>query len=81
MRGWAGLYEVSPDDSAIIGEVEALPGFYCANGFSGHGFMHAPAAGRVIAELITEQAPFVDITPFKLERFRHHQQTPESFVI
>jgi sarcosine oxidase subunit beta len=81
MRGWAGLYEVSPDDSAIIGEVEERPGFYCANGFSGHGFMHSPAAGRVIAELIAGETPFVDITPFKLERFRNQRETPESFVI
>lgn len=81
MRGWAGLYEVSPDDSAIIGPVQERPGFYCANGFSGHGFMHAPAAGRVIAELIAGHPPFVDITPFRLERFKDRQKTRESFVI
>lgn len=81
MRGWAGLYEVSPDDSAIIGGVSELQGFYCANGFSGHGFMHSPATGRVIAELITQETPFVDITPFSLERFRNHREMPEQFVI
>lgn len=80
MRGWAGLYEVSPDDTAIIGEAQALPGFFYAVGFSGHGFMHSPAAGRVVAELIAGEAPFVDISPFALERFRY--QTPgEAFVI
>jgi len=81
MRGWAGLYEVSPDHSAIIGPVDELAGFYCANGFSGHGFMHSPAAGRVIAELIAGEPPFVDITPFHLRRFAHHQATTERFVI
>lgn len=80
-RGWAGLYEVSPDDSAIIGEAKGCPGFYCANGFSGHGFMHAPAAGRVVAELIGGEEPFVDITPFRLERFKERSKTVESFVV
>jgi len=51
-RAWAGLYEMSPDHHAIIGEVPELKGFYCANGFSGHGAMHAPATGRIIADLI-----------------------------
>lgn len=81
MRGWAGLYEVSPDDSAILGTVDALSGFYCANGFSGHGFMHSPAAGRVIAELIMQETPFVDISSFKLERFKNGHHAIESFVI
>ncbi|MDH7500688.1 MAG: FAD-binding oxidoreductase, partial [candidate division NC10 bacterium] len=45
--GWAGLYEISPDRHAILGEVPGLGGFLCANGFSGHGFMHSPVAGRL----------------------------------
>ncbi len=80
MRGWAGLYEVSPDDTAIIGGSESLAGFYYAVGFSGHGFMHSPAAGRAVAELITGETPFVDLTPFALERFRY-PTTRETFVI
>ena len=51
-RAWAGLYEMSPDHHAIIGPVAELPGFFCANGFSGHGAMHAPATGRMVADLI-----------------------------
>ena len=51
-RAWAGLYEMSPDHHAIIGPVAELRGFYCANGFSGHGAMHAPATGRIVADLI-----------------------------
>ncbi|MDA8200743.1 MAG: FAD-binding oxidoreductase [Thermaerobacter sp.] len=81
MRGWAGLYEISPDQSAIIGPTDDLAGFYCANGFSGHGFMHAPATGRVIAELIAGEPPFVDITPFYLSRFAHQQTARENLVI
>ena len=51
-RAWAGLYEMSPDHHAIIGSVCEVPGLFCANGFSGHGVMHAPATGRIVSDLI-----------------------------
>ncbi len=51
-RSWAGLYEVTPDHHAILGPVAGVPGFLVAGGFSGHGVMHAPAAGRAVAEMI-----------------------------
>jgi glycine/D-amino acid oxidase-like deaminating enzyme len=51
-RAWAGLYEMSPDHHCIIGPVESLKGFFCANGFSGHGVMHAPATGKMLSDLI-----------------------------
>jgi sarcosine oxidase, subunit beta len=51
-RAWAGLYEMSPDHHAIIGPVEEVKGFFCANGFSGHGVMHSPATGKIAADLI-----------------------------
>ena len=51
-RCWAGLYEMSPDHHAIIGSVPDVKGFFCANGFSGHGAMHSPATGRMVADLI-----------------------------
>ena len=51
-RAWAGLYEMSPDHHAIIGPVPELKGFFCANGFSGHGAMHSPATGRMLADLV-----------------------------
>ncbi len=51
-RAWAGLYEMSPDHHAIIGLVPELAGFFCANGFSGHGVMHAPATGKIASDLI-----------------------------
>ena len=53
-RAWAGLYEMSPDHHAIIGPVPDVPGFFCANGFSGHGVMHAPATGKIVADLILQ---------------------------
>ncbi len=51
-RAWAGLYEMSPDHHAIIGPTPELKGCFCANGFSGHGVMHSPATGRMLADLI-----------------------------
>lgn len=70
-RGWAGLYEISPDHHAIIGSFPEVEGFICANGFSGHGFQHSPAVGILIAELILEgQANTIDIYPLRPQRFR-----------
>jgi glycine/D-amino acid oxidase-like deaminating enzyme len=68
-RGWAGLREVTPDHLPIIGPVPGLEGFVCATGFSGHGFMHAPASGRLVAELLLDGRAFLDLTPFHFDRF------------
>ncbi|HEY6308345.1 MAG TPA: FAD-dependent oxidoreductase [Candidatus Angelobacter sp.] len=51
-RAWAGLYEMTPDHHAILGPVPGVPGFFLANGFSGHGVMHAPATGKILSDLI-----------------------------
>ncbi len=51
-KAWAGLYEVSPDHHCILGAAEDVPNFFCANGFSGHGVMHAPSTGKILADLI-----------------------------
>ncbi|MDR3539612.1 MAG: FAD-binding oxidoreductase [Desulfosporosinus sp.] len=70
LRTYTGLCEQTPDFHPIIGEAPGLKGFFLANGFSGNGFMHAPAAGSIVADLIlkgeTEQ---VDINLFHLDRF------------
>jgi sarcosine oxidase, subunit beta len=68
-HGWAGLYEVSPDNHAILGETPELKGFFLANGFSGHGFQHSPAVGEVMAQLIMGQMPAIDISVLAVERF------------
>ncbi|MBI3990420.1 MAG: FAD-binding oxidoreductase, partial [candidate division NC10 bacterium] len=54
IRGWAGLYELSPDKHPILGEAIHPRGYFYAVGFSGHGFMHAPIAGKLMAELIQD---------------------------
>lgn len=67
---WAGLYEVSPDAHPILGKVEEVEGFYLINGFSGHGFMHGPACGLLLAEEILEgRAHSLDISCLRLSRF------------
>jgi sarcosine oxidase subunit beta len=69
-RGWAGLYEISPDHHAILGRVPGADGLILANGFSGHGFQHSPAVGKVISELITDgKASTIDISSLSIERF------------
>jgi sarcosine oxidase subunit beta len=69
-RAYAGIRSLTPDFHAILGPVPHVEGFYCANGFSGHGFMHAPAVGRLLAEEILDgRATTLDITPLTLTRF------------
>ncbi len=68
-RAWAGLYEMTPDAMPLIGVAPGLEGFYVVAGFSGHGFQHSPAAGRILADLITVGDAGVDLAPFALDRF------------
>lgn len=67
--GWAGLYEVTPDQNAIIGEAEGLSRFLVATGFSGHGFLMGPAVGEVMRDLYLGRPPVVDVSALALERF------------
>ena len=70
-RGWAGLYSISPDHHAIMGTYPEIPGFFCANGFSGHGFQHSPAVGLLMAELIADgETRTLDINSLRPTRFR-----------
>ena len=81
-RAWAGLYEVSPDHHAILGSVPNLEGFFCANGFSGHGVMHSPATGKILADLITTgHTKVIDATVLSPDRFRTGQLLHETAVL
>jgi glycine/D-amino acid oxidase-like deaminating enzyme len=72
--GWAGLYEMTPDHNALLGEHPSLPGFVVAAGFSGHGLMMAPATGLAIAELISDgRSRQFDIAPLAVDRFERGQ--------
>jgi sarcosine oxidase, subunit beta len=78
---WAGLYEMTPDRHPIVGMAPGVDGFYLANGFSGHGFQHAPIVGKLLAEMIVDgEAHTVDISSLGLERF-DHDVVPETHVV
>jgi sarcosine oxidase subunit beta len=68
-HAWAGLYEMSPDGNPILGVAAGVEGLYLINGFSGHGFQHSPAAGRILADVIAGRDPQFDLTPFSAVRF------------
>jgi sarcosine oxidase subunit beta len=80
-NGWAGLYENTPDAHPIIERLEQPRGYVCAVGFSGHGLMHAPAVGRLVAELIVDGKPSVDLSTLALDRFRTGKLVREHNVI
>ena len=81
-RSWAGLYEVTPDHHAILGPVAGLPGFLMVAGFSGHGIMHAPAAGRAAAEMLVRgRSESVDVSALSLGRFARGERIHESMVL
>ena len=76
---WAGHYDMTPDAHPIIGWVGE--GVYAACGFSGHGFMQAPAVGAAVAEeLLTGESPF-DLSPYRLDRFAGGAVFPETLVL
>ena len=79
-HAWAGLYEVTPDANPLIGE-SSLPGFFLITGFSGHGFQHSPAAGRILADLITGGDPAFDLSPFAPDRFEDKASGGETYVV
>lgn len=83
MRSWAGLYSITPDNQPIMGTIPGLEGFVCAVGFSGHGFMLAPASGLTLAEIILDGAPQTfDISDFSFTRFADQASlTAEKHVI
>ncbi|MFJ5533498.1 NAD(P)/FAD-dependent oxidoreductase [Streptomyces sp. NPDC093261] len=75
--GWAGLYEITPDHNALIGEASSPSRFLYATGFSGHGFLQGPAVGEVLRDLYLGRVPFVDVSPLSVERFAADAPRPE----
>jgi sarcosine oxidase subunit beta len=78
---WAGLYESTPDHQAILGPVAEVEGFWCAAGFSGHGFMQAPAAALLLTQLLLDKKSEIDISPFAFERFARGALVTERNII
>jgi sarcosine oxidase subunit beta len=78
-RSWAGLYDMTPDAHPVIGWVR--DGVYAACGFSGHGFMQAPAVGKAVAEELLDGQSTFDLSPYRLERFSGNEIFPETLVL
>jgi sarcosine oxidase subunit beta len=81
LSGWAGLYEVTPDAHPIFGPTP-IENFWLVGGFSGHGFMHGPIAGQLMAEFLTDgKASTVDVSMLDLARFEEHRLIHEFNVV
>jgi glycine/D-amino acid oxidase-like deaminating enzyme len=79
---WGGLYEMSPDKHAILGAAPGCENFYLVNGSSGHGVMHAPALGHLLAEIILDgRATTLDAHALRPERFREQDLNPISELL
>ena len=69
-RSWAGLYEMSPDQHALLGRAPECDNLYLCNGSSGHGVMHSPALGQLLAEIIVHgQSRSLDVEALRPSRF------------
>src|SRR5258707_4810333 len=81
-RAWAGLYEMTPDHHPILGPVPGITGFFLANRFSGHGVMHSPATGKVLADLILKgTSDLIDASLLSFERFAQGRLIEETAVL
>lgn len=79
--GWAGLYEMTPDHNALIGESSDVTRFLYATGFSGHGFLMGPAVGEVMRDLILRRPPLIDVGPLSVDRFAGDHLRRETNVV
>lgn len=78
---WAGLYEVTPDHNALLGESVEVSRFLYAGGFSGHGFLQGPAVGEILRDLVLGHEPFLDVTALDVARFARGAVRPETYVV
>ena len=79
--GWAGLYEMTPDHNALIGESAEVSRFLYATGFSGHGFLMGPAVGEVVRDLYHGVQPVVDVSALDIRRFADSDVRPELNIV
>lgn len=79
--GWAGLYEVTPDHNALLGESKSVSRFLYATGFSGHGFLQGPAIGEILRDMYLGVTPFIDVSPLDVERFTTGELRPERNIV
>ncbi|GDX32039.1 FAD-dependent oxidoreductase [Actinomycetes bacterium] len=79
--GWAGLYEVTPDHNALLGQSHEVSRMLYATGFSGHGFLQGPAVGEILRDVYLGCPPFIDIAPLDVRRFASGALRPERNVV
>lgn len=79
--GWAGLYEMTPDHNALIGEAPDISRFLYATGFSGHGFLMAPAVGEIVRDLYLNATPELDVSALDAGRFVGSEICPELNIV
>lgn len=81
-RAWAGLYDMSPDRHAILGPAPEAPWLYYAVGFSGHGVMHSPATGKIVADLVVKgTTDLIDAEVLSVRRFAEGRSFEETAVL
>jgi sarcosine oxidase, subunit beta len=78
LRQWAGCYDLTPDANPIVGPVDGVEHFYQASGFMGHGFMMAPAVGKLLAGFVADDAsvPVPQFDGWNLRRFKDAELGP-----
>jgi sarcosine oxidase, subunit beta len=76
-----GLYEVTPDSNPIISPIPDVEGLFCCAGFSGHGFMHSPAAGKIMAEMVLGEKFHLDVSSRSVQRFANLPDERERLII
>ncbi|MBM7854742.1 sarcosine oxidase subunit beta [Desulfohalotomaculum tongense] len=81
VRQWAGLYDLTPDKTQILGAIPEVPGFFVAAGFSGHGFMIAPVVGKLMAEVMLGEEPEYPIDMYGVKRFESGNLYEEPAVV
>lgn len=79
--GWAGLYEVSPDHDGLVGELRDVSRVLYATGFSGHGFLQAPALGEVLRDLVLHREPAIDVSALSVDRFDAGVRRAERHIV
>ena len=81
-HAWAGSTRCRPTPTRSSVRADGVDGLFLINGFSGHGFQHSPAAGRILADVITGRDPQFDLTPFSAGRFsRTGRRAGERYVV
>lgn len=78
---WVGMYEVTPDHNALLGESSIVSRFLYACGFSGHGFLQGPAIGEVLRDMFLGRAPIVDVSAFSSDRFASGMRLMERNIV